>query len=313
MSEAKQIRQFNKLVKALGGNRDSPPDKADIHDIIFSDMMARMMQFANYNGLPDSIPTKNLELLLQLNGYAFITMVNGKLYALSGGLSGENRSPYYEPTLITIANPALDNYSKTLRLGLDGVLIRNDSLMRGIGDITDLYAWYLTDAFLTLRLALINARSEYIINSPDDNSQQGASEFIRSIVDGELSFTKTIGFDEQLSLQTLPYSQHAMENIKSAIEAIQYLQGSWFRKMGLVQAYNMKREYVSAEETSMDSDSLDSLPIDMMRNRVEGFEAVNKMFGTNIDVHLGKAWASAMAQDTRDSADEPKEEGGDEE
>lgn len=310
MSEAKQIRQFNKLVKALGGNRDSPPDKADIHDIIFSDMIARMMQFANYNGLPESIPSKNLELLLQLNGYAFITMVNGKLYALSGGLSGENRSPYYEPTLITIANPALDNYNKTLRLGLDGVLIRNDSLMRGIGDITDLYAWYITDAFLTLRLALINARSEYIINSPDDNSQQGASEFIRSIVDGELSFTKTIGFDEQLSLQTLPYSQHAMENIKSAIEAIQYLQGSWFRKMGLVQAYNMKREYVSAEETSMDSDSLDSLPIDMMRNRVEGFDAVNKMFGTNIDVHLGKAWASAMV---KDSADEAKEEGGDEE
>lgn len=310
MSEAKQIRQFNKLVNAIGGNRDSPPDKADIHDIIFSDMMARMMQFANYNGLPESIPSKNLELLLQLNGYAYITMVNGKLYALSGGLSGENRSPYYEPTLITIANPALDNYNKTLRLGVDGVLIRNDSLMRGIGDITDLYAWYLTDAFLTLRLALINARSEYIINSPDDNSQQGASEFIRSIVDGELSFTKTIGFDEQLSLQTLPYSQHAMENIKSAIEAIQYLQGSWFRKMGLVQAYNMKREYVSAEETSMDSDSLDSLPIDMMRNRVEGFDAVNKMFGTNIDVHLGKAWASAIVKDT---ADEPKEEGGDEE
>lgn len=310
MSDAKQIRQFNKLVNAIGGNRDSPPDKADIHDIIFSDMMARMMQFANYNGLPESIPSKNLELLLQLNGYAFITMVNGKLYALSGGLSGENRSPYYEPTLITIANPALDNYNKTLRLGFDGVLIRNDSLMRGIGDITDLYAWYLTDAFLTLRLALINARSEYIINSPDDNSQQGASEFIRSIVDGELSFTKTIGFDEQLSLQTLPYSQHAMENIKSAIEAIQYLQGSWFRKMGLVQAYNMKREYVSAEETSMDSDSLDSLPIDMMRNRVEGFDDVNKMFGTNIDVHLGKAWASAMV---KDNADEPKEEGGDEE
>lgn len=310
MSEAKQIRQFNKLVNAIGGNRDSPPDKADIHDIIFSDMMARMMQFANYNGLPESIPSKNIELLLQLNGYAFITMVNGKLYALSGGLSGENRSPYYEPTLITIANPALDNYNRTLRLGLDGVLIRNDSLMRGIGDITDLYAWYLTDAFLTLRLALINARSEYIINSPDDNSQQGASEFIRSIVDGELSFTKTIGFDEQLSLQTLPYSQHAMENIKSAIEAIQYLQGSWFRKMGLVQAYNMKREYVSAEETSMDSDSLDSLPIDMMRNRVEGFDAVNKMFGTNINVTLGKAWASAIVKDT---ADNPKEEGGDEE
>lgn len=310
MNDSKRIKQFNKLVNAIGGNRDSPPAKTDIHDIIFSDMMARMMQFAKYEGLPDTIPSKDLELLLQLNGFAFITKVDGKLYAFSGGLSGENRSPYYEPTLITIANPAL-KFNRTLEFGKDGVLIRNDSLMRGIGDLTDLYAWYLTDAFLTLRLALINARSEYIINSPDDNSQQGASEFIRSIVDGELSFTKTIGFDEQLSLQTLPYSQHAMENIKSAIEAIQYLQGSWFRKMGLIQAYNMKREYVSAEETSMDEDSLDSLPIDMVKNRKDGFDEVNRMFGTDIKVSLGKAWETPIVPTTQDGGpDESKEEGG---
>lgn len=290
MSETKKIKQFNKLVDTIAGSRDSPPKKAEIHDIVFSDMMARMMQFAKYTGLPESIPVKNLELLLQLNGYAFVTKVGDELYAFDGGLSGENRSPYYEPTLITINNTALE-FNKVLEIGKDGVLIMNDSLMRGIGDITDLYSWYITDAFLTLRLALINARSEYIINSPDDNSQQGAKEFINSIVDGELSFTKTIGFDEQLSLQTLPYSQHAMENIKSAIEAIQYLQGSWFRKVGLVQAYNMKREYVSAEETSMDEDSLESLPEDMMRNRKDGIEKLNRMFGMNIGVTLGDPWA----------------------
>lgn len=309
MTDTKKIKQFNRYVDLLGGRPlDSPPDRNTIHSLIFADMMNRTSQMFEYEGLPDTIPARDLELILQLTGYAFIDQVNGDLYALTGGLGGESESPYFEPTWITIANPAL-KYNATRKIDIDGVLIRNDSLMYGIRDINDLYSWYMTDAFLTLRMALINARSEYIINVTDDSSEKGAEAFLKSLENGDLSFTQTVGFDDSLSFKTLPYSQHAMENIKSAIEAIQYLQGSWFRKLGLVQVFNMKREYVSEGETEMSEDSLDSLPIDMLECRTKAIEKVNAMFGLNIKVRLGKAWrVNTIMEDQKDKEEENDED-----
>ena len=309
MTETKKIKQFNRYVDLLGGQPlDSPPDRNTIHSLIFADMMNRTSQMFEYEGLPDTIPARDLEMILQLTGYAFIDKVNESVYALTGGLGGESESPYFEPTWITIANPAL-RYNATRKLDVDGVLIRNDSLMYGIREVNDLYSWYMTEAFITLRMALINARSEYIINVSDDSSDKGADAFIKSLVDGDLSFTKTIGFDESLAINTLPYSQHAMENIKSAIEAIQYLQGSWFRKLGLVHVFNMKREYVSEGETEMSEDSLDSLPIDMLECRTKAIEKVNAIFGLNIKVRLGKAWrVNRIMEDQKDKEEENDED-----
>lgn len=301
--DTKKVKAFNKYIENLGFSLDSPPDRKEIHRTIFADMVNRTAQMFEYEGLPDTIQMKDLEMQLQLYGFAFIDKVNGKLYSFIGGLGGECNSPYYDPTWITIANPAL-NYNATRILDKDGILIRNDTLLYSIREINDLYSWYITDAFLTLRMALVNARSEYIINVTDDNGEKSATDFIKSLVNGDLSFVKTTGFDETIDFQTLPYNQHAMENIKSAIEAIQYLQGSWFRKVGLVSVFNMKREYVSDGETEMSEDSLDSLPIDMLHCREEGVRKVNAMFGTNISVRMGKAWR----MDTMQKSSEDKEE-----
>ena len=302
-----KVKEFNKFIDRLElGNPTTPPSKEELYQLIFADMVNRTSQMFEYSGLPDSIPQRNLELYLQLYGYTVIDKVNDTLYAFKCGLGGEP-DVYYQPTLATIANPAL-HYSATRTLHTDVALIRSDSLMQGIGGINNQYAWYLTEAYLTLRLALINARSEYIINSPDDNSEKGAEAFLRSIINGELSFTKTVGFDEKLSLQTLPYSQNAMSAIKSAIEAIQYLTGCWYRKIGLTSAYNMKREYVS--EGELEDDSVDSLIFDMLECRKKGIEEVNKLFNTNISVRLGKGWNAEPKEQAE--IKEPKEDTPDE-
>ena len=47
--------------------------------------LAKTQSMFEYEGLPDSIPQKELERLLQTTGNAFVTSVDGVLYALSGG------------------------------------------------------------------------------------------------------------------------------------------------------------------------------------------------------------------------------------
>jgi hypothetical protein len=83
-----------------------------------------------YMGLPETIPYRELEKLLQNNGYAFITEVEGELYAFGGGLGGE-QDVYGNPSKITINNVAL-NFNKTLDIKKDGVLIHNDDSLIGL-------------------------------------------------------------------------------------------------------------------------------------------------------------------------------------
>lgn len=87
--------------------------------------LAKTQSMFEYEGLPDSIPQKELERLLQTTGNTFVTSVDGVLYALSGGKGGEP-DVYGRATLYTVANPAL-KLNKTYDIQKDGVLIENDS------------------------------------------------------------------------------------------------------------------------------------------------------------------------------------------
>ena len=70
-------------------------------------MLAKTVSMFEWENLPETIPYKELEKLLQVNGFAFITKVNGELYAFSGGLGGVP-DVYGNPTQIIISNPALN-------------------------------------------------------------------------------------------------------------------------------------------------------------------------------------------------------------
>lgn len=50
-----------------------------------------------YHNLPDTIPARELESILQTNGFVIIGEINGSIYALNGGLGGEY-DVYNRPT-----------------------------------------------------------------------------------------------------------------------------------------------------------------------------------------------------------------------
>lgn len=84
-------------------------------------MLVRTQSMFKYDGLPDSIPQRMLELYLQKNGNCFVAKVEGELYAFTGGLGGEPNA-YYQPTIYTVSNPFL-KISKNYTIDVDGVLM----------------------------------------------------------------------------------------------------------------------------------------------------------------------------------------------
>ena len=60
-------------------------------------MLSRLCSMFRWEGLPDTIPQRMLELYLLNNGHCVITPVREKLYAFTGGFGGE-LDEYYRPT-----------------------------------------------------------------------------------------------------------------------------------------------------------------------------------------------------------------------
>lgn len=273
-------------------------------------MLARTQGIFKYNGLPDTIPQRILELYLQTNGFACFAEVEGKLYVFFGGLGG-TLDEYYRPTICTVANPFL-KFNKMLKVDEDCIIVRNDSLMMGLLPLLNRYATLIAENDVTIRLAEINARLIDLISASDDKTYKSAVEFLRQVEKGNLGIISESAFLEGLKVQ--PYaSSGSTNNITQLIELQQYLKASMFNDIGLSANYNMKRESINSGEAQLGEDSMMTLVDNMLNERRIGIEKVNAMFGTNITVELNNVWGKKeQAEETEMAILENEEEQADE-
>ena len=249
-------------------------------------MLDRTQVMFDYENLPETIPARNLEIMLQLNGNIFFTPVNDKYYVFTGGLGGEP-DVYYEPTIYTVANPAL-NFSKNLKIGEDGVLIRNDSYGVGLLPIFQKYAALLAENELTMRIADINNRIMFLLTAADDRTKASAEKFLSDVTKGNLGVISDNAFLE--SLKALPTATQNAVRLTDLIEFEQYLRAGWFNDLGINANYNMKRESISPDEAQLNDDALLPFVDDMLECRRLGIEEVNNKYNLDIKVKLASSW-----------------------
>lgn len=248
-----------------------------------------------YSGLPDSIPKKWLEYYLMCNGNCFITKYNDVLYAFVGGVGGVP-DVYYQPTIYTVSNPYL-NLSAEYKIDIDGILVRNDSVMRGMLPIIYKYGSLLTETDLTTRTALINLRMYNLISASDDNTKKSADEYLNKILNGEIAIIGENPFFDGVKMHTSANNANYLTQI---IEMNQYIKASFYNEIGLNANYNLKREYISTSENTLADDILLPLCDDMLAERKEGIEKVNNMFGTNISVEFSSVWKTNSSQNIKE-------------
>ena len=249
-------------------------------------MLARTQSMFDYENLPETIPSRNLEIMLQLNGNVFFTQVDGKYYVFTGGLGGEP-DVYYEPTIYTVANPAL-KFSKNLKIGEDGILIRSDSYGVGLLPMMQKYSALLVENEFTMRIADINARIAFLLSAADDRTEKSARTFLERIVNGEMGVISESAFLE--SLKVNPAGTEHTQRLTDLIEYQQYLKAAWFNDLGINANYNMKREAISPNEAQLNDDALLPLIDDMLEQRQIALDKINEKYGLDIKVSLDSSW-----------------------
>ena len=238
-----------------------------------------------YHNLPESIPSDMLELFLQRNGYVCIAKHENTLYAFVGGLGGE-LNVYYQPTICTVANPAL-NLNKDFVIDKDCIIMKNDTNLQGLLPIILRYSSMLVENDISMVLATYNTRIQKIVSASDDNTIASAKEYLSQIVSGKQGIIADNAF-----LKSLDVKDSSTDNkiIEELIKQNQYLKSSMLNEIGLQANTKLKKERLLSAEIESNAESLYPIVDDMLKCRKNAVEKVNQMFDTNIEVEFNSSW-----------------------
>lgn len=313
------------IKRDANGNVISNGKEKNINDTV-NYYLAKAQSMVTYKNLPETIPERIAKRTLQMNGQAlgFRNPDDGNLYLLTGGLGGEP-DPNFEPTLYTIANPAL-NFSGRFKINgwkyckqqeqfadLDeGVVIRHDSYCMGLLPIFRKYATLLAENELSIWMADINSRILSYLAASDDGTKKSAEKYLQDMTEGNLGVIAQNEFLE--GIRTQPNSNSATAGImQGLIEMEQYLKAACYHEIGLNSNYNMKREAIGAGEAGLNDDALLPFIDDIKKTQQEDWGKFNEMFGTNVEVEFASSWEdneqeTALIHEQMEASGEPLNE-----
>ena len=266
-------------------------DKKALIDYHFSRALAVTLKMFEYEGLPETIPYRELEKIIQLNAFCYWLKKDDKLYVFWGGLGGRPNE-YYEPTMFIVANPYLKFY-KQVEVDKEGVLMWNDYSHLGLTLLLRRYAELMAECDITLRFGLINARIVSVLHATNDTAKASAQLFLDDVKEGrKLGVVMGEGFtmDDKNEFGVNDYRKANAQDLKDVMELQQYIKASFYNDIGLQANYNMKRESINDSEAGMNEESLKPFIDDMLSSRQEALKLVNKQFNTNITVKLSSSW-----------------------
>ena len=297
-------------------------DKNYLIDYHIQTALVKTLKMFEYEGLPETIPARELERILQLNAFAYwLKDEKGDLYVFYGGLGGLPNE-YYQPTKFIVANPYL-KFFKVVEVNEEGVLMWNDLAHMGLYPIIRRYAEFMAECDITLRFGLINHRIVSILEAINDKQKKEAELLLQDIEDGKklgVLVGKSFESDDG-SMKVNEYRKATGPDIKDIIELQQYVKASFYNEIGLQANFNMKREAINGEEAGMNEEALKPLCDDLLQSRRDALEKINKQFGLNITVKYSSSWEARKIlgeetikeeqnEDEERVVEEVKEEGG---
>lgn len=250
-----------------------------------NNQLNKSLTMFEWSNLPDTIPQVELEKMLQINGYAVIAEYQGKLYAFQAGFSGQD--PYNQPTKAIVNNPALKN-NTTYTIGEDCIVIKNDDMKQGLNGIYEYYGQRLIENQITMLMTDYNLRMPFTISSSDDQTTQSAKMYLKKIIDGSLG---VIGEQKLFkALSVTPTNSKQTATFADLYGYQQFIIAQLNNTMGLATNNNMKRERLTTNEIEVNKNASYPLVDNMLKNRQQAVDAINKMFDTDISVEYSSIW-----------------------
>lgn len=272
----------------------------------FLKLLNFMLSIMEYDDLPESITSRDLELCFILQGYATPFYNKGVPVCVPTELYGYDetgkptRGVYGNPLIPSkrLAFETLYNEEGDLIREQNAVLMYNMELHNNLffteidGSFRPLlcrYARRLADIESTENAYTIKLRMSAAPVSGDDAVNSSIKNWIRKIMRGDLD--GTIADDSVLnSFRSVDVGVGASkETLMSIQTARDKILEQFFREIG-VKSQNPKKAQVTEEESSADEQLLLLSPEILLQERKKGVEAFNKFFKTNVSVRINPVY-----------------------
>lgn len=285
-------------------------DKTQLTGYYYKMLLNRVINMFTWKNLPDTVDEQVMNFWLFVTGRVVFTEFNGKLYALNGNYGGYPNE-YYLPTEFVVANPILG--SKNVKLDIDGVAMFNSdtdkyptqTMTGGLYPILTLTANMLADCVVTISSALKNGRVQTAFLCKDDTVRIAGEKVLTKLYNGDpavmiddtiLNCITPIKMTDNASVATI---------LQQTVETYQFWLANFYNSIGVNANFNMKRERLNTAEVNINDSALFVNVVNMLNNRQQALEKVNKMFGTNITVEISEEWKDLTEEET---PEEPTEE-----
>lgn len=289
-------------------------DVADVRngfDYWYYKLLNYVLGMFTYDGLPDSLPAREIELNLIITGHAVVFENKNDLVCIRTELYGFDL--YYHPIKAVFGNVKL--LSKKLVFGENAEVIYNNYIRgnvledqivdSGLSSFIKRYARMLADVESTINIRTVNSRmTAYAIASTQAMTEQ-VKAFYAQVEAGKRSVLTDQPFLEAFRNVDIAGKQDT-EKVNDLLIARDKILATFFREIGVKFQQEQKKAQLTEDEVTADEQLLLINPKEMLQERQEGLERVNRHFGTNITVKINPAYDREMIRregNTNDSAD----------
>lgn len=292
---------YTDLLKRFGYDRlvsqKGEVDKKLIYDTLMSSVLKKAHMMLEYENVPKEIPVRMLKTYLITNGHFCGFTMGGKMMISWGTFAGKP-DEYYFPKQYIVSNPYIEGMSgRTLEIGRDCIVVKNDSLAESLLDVISKHVNMLTENESSMIICDILARSQGILSAKDDAQLESAQTYLKQIFNGKVVPIKSDSFTGE-NFETVPFGT-AHYILTDLIEYEQYIRSSLYSELGIKINFNMKRESLNAEETSMDEELLKPYIDNMIETQNEDLLMLSDFWGLPepIRVKRGSVWAENEKKD----------------
>lgn len=305
------MESTTKRIKKLLDNMYDVADVANGFNYWFNKLLGYCMGMFEYEGLPDSLPARQIEINLLLTGHCTIFRDDDDL--VTCGTTLYDYDKYYDPTRGVFAQPKLK--SKTLYLqgeSKNAVVIYNSDLQNNVlyfptdgGLLTFIsrYARRLADIESTENIYSVNMRLSAFPVGGDDSIIASIKKFFSQLALGRREVIADNAIIQQFRTVDVVKGTTS-DKLNDIIQARDKVLEQFFRDIGVKFFADNKRAQMTDEEVECNDQMLIISPDEMLRKSKEGIEKVNSFFGAKISVKLNDKFNRELLQSRKENKED---------